>query len=232
MLTITIKTPYLRIVMITPDPAIVLSLTSAIASGKSLWLPMQESRTYHAPGLNSTEQQLTCAVGAYSSVDSVITTFYSATARRDRTKDKYMLYHDPGLKHWTMTLAELTNPARGYFQAGDDDPETLMVTLLSELGSVHNFDQVYLDNEYAADNTTPVNTFALNHFRFGLNFVSDNESHGSGVSLVGSSSGNVVIDCSFKNAIPSDIVAYTTVTCSVLLEVTGGLINIWRVFNS
>ncbi len=226
----TIDNPYIRACFITPDPSVTLALTSSVASGRSLWIAAQETRTFRTPGLNSDQLQITNALGAYSSVDSVNHAFYSASARNNQANDRYMSYFDPGLKQWSMTLSEVTNPARGYFQASGGDPETLMVTLLSEVGSIHNFDQVYLDNLYDTDGVTPLDTFPRNHFRFGLNFTSDNESHASGMSLVGSSSGNVVTDCTFTAPITADTVCYTQITCSILVEVTAGLVNVWKVF--
>ena len=96
-----------------------------------------------------------------------------------------------------------------------------MVTFLSDTGSIHTLDSTV----YIMDN------YFTNSFRFGLNYTSDNEGNfGSGMSLVGAANTTVVTETTHANPVPPTTTAYTTVTCSVLLEISGTLLTIDRVF--
>lgn len=217
----TIDDPSLRWLAVVPDPSYTLALTSGIQSQRSAWIPMTLLRTFRSTGLGSTEMLINAAVGNVTSVDSVITTYWDTNKYNDRTNDRFDRFHDAGLRTWTIEGAGIQNPASRTFTHGVNDPETIMVTFLSESGSIHNVDQVAnLDADFRTKN-----------FRFGLNFQSDNEYHSSGLNLVGAANPNVVISTSHAASVTTNTVAYTTVAMSVVLEVTGSLVNVHRVFS-
>ena len=226
----TVDNPQIRSCMICPDPSFTLALTSAVAQGRSAWIPMSEVRTFRTTGLGTDQLLINAAVGSYSSVDSVTTTFWDQTAYSNRGNDRYMRFTrtpSPGaaLTEWSIEAAGLINPqSRTFIEGGPDDPESLMYTFLSDAGSIHAIDQVANLDIDVNDN------FWSHHYRVGLNYQSSNEEHASGLSLVGASSTNVVFNAKFSNPIQANIVAYTTIVCSVLLEISGTLLTVHRVF--
>ena len=216
----TIENPVLRTCLVHPDPSCVLALTSAVAQNRSTWLPMTELRTFKTPGLNSTNLLVTAAVGAYTSIDSVTCTMYSVDAYNARTNDKFKRFVGSGdLKDWSIEISGITNPATRRFGNSGGSLETTMLYFLSSCGNIHELDDYNLPDD-----------FETAHFRWGLNFQSSNELHGTGISTVGAASTNVVIDTTFNTAIPSNFMVYTIVSCSTLLEITGSMVNFWRVF--
>jgi hypothetical protein len=218
----TIQNPYVRWCAILPDPSWTLAITGAVAAGRSLWLPLSELRTYRTAGLNTNNMLINCPVGSYSSVDSVTTAFYDMNTYNTLANDKMLRWFDAGLRTWTITAADVTNPStRTFNHNGPNDPETALITFLSDTGSIHTLDSTV----YIMDN------YYTNSFRFGLNYTSDNEGNfGSGMSLVGAANTNIVIETTHVNPVPPTTVAYSTVTCSVLLEISGTLLTIHRVF--
>lgn len=214
---------YIRVLALTPDPSITLALTSSVRSGGSLFIPAEETRVFRSYGLGGDTMLINCPMGQYSSVNSVITRFYNASARANRANDKYLINHDAGLRKWSITANDVVNPRDRPFTTGPNDPEGLMVTMLSEVGSVHNLDDIWFRN-------VPGDSFFQNHFYFGLNYQSDDETHGSGLSMVGAADGSIKIDCQFAAPVTSDVIAVTTVTCAILLEVTGSFVHKWKDF--
>ena len=218
----TIENPYVRWLAVLPDPSMTLAITGAVAAGRSLFLPLSELRTYRTAGLNTNNLLINCPVGSYSSVDSVTTSFYDMNTYNNIAADKMFRWTDAGLRTWTITAADVTNlSTRTFNHNGPNDPETALITFLSDTGSIHTLDSTI----YLADN------YFTNSFRFGLNYTSDNEGNfGSGMSLVGAANTTVVVETTHANPVPPTIIAYTTVTCSVLLEISGTLLTIHRVF--
>jgi hypothetical protein len=218
----TIESPYVRWCAVIPDVSFTLALVGACAANRSLYLPLSELRSYRTAGLNTTNMLINCPVGSYSSVDSVTTAFYDMPAYNTLANDKYLRWHDAGLRTWTITAADVTNPStRTFNHNGPDDPETALITFLSDTGSIHTLDStIYLQNN-----------FYTNSFRFGLTFTSDNEGNwASGMSLVGAASTNIVVETLHANPVPPTTIALSTVVCSVLLEISGTLLTIHRVF--
>ncbi|KAJ3051609.1 hypothetical protein HK097_007371 [Rhizophlyctis rosea] len=216
----TIENPALRTCLIYPDPSVVHALTSAVASGRSAWLPTSEIESFRTVGLNSTNILVTNSVGSYTSIDSVRYACYKQPEYNARSNDKYKRFSSNGLREWSVEVANLTNPATRKFRNGNGSIETIMITFLSEAGGLNNMDDIC---NLPDDFYTP-------HFQWGLNFQSQSEQHASGISTVGAANTNIVGDFTFAAPITSDVVINTYVTCSTLLEVTQGLINTWRVF--
>ena len=218
----TIENPYVRWCAITPDPSFTLALTGAIASGRSIYLPLPEIRNYRTAGLNTTNMLINCPDGSYSSVDSVTTAFYDMNTYNNRANDRMLRWFDAGLRTWTLTAADVTQPStRAFVHNGPNDPETALITFLSDTGSIHTLDSMI----YLADN------YFTNSFRFGLNMTSELEGNwGAGTSLVGAANTNIIIETTHANPVPPTTIARTTVTCSVLLEISGTLLTIHRVF--
>jgi len=218
----SIENPYVRWCAVVPDVSFTLALSGAVAAGRSLYVPLTEIRGFRTAGLNTTNMLINCPVGSYSSVDSVTTAFYDTPAYNTPANDKMLRWHDAGLRTWSITAADVTNPStRTFNHNGADDPETALITFLSDTGSIHTLDStIYLQNN-----------FYTNSFRFGLNYTSDNEGNwASGMSLVGAANTNIVIETTHANPVPPSTIAYSTVTCSVLLEISGTLLTIHRVF--
>jgi hypothetical protein len=218
----TIENPYVRWCSIVPDPSYTLAVTGAVASNRSMYLPLTELRTYRQAGVGTDSMLINCPVGSYSSVDAVTTAFYDSTAYNDRGQDKWKRWNDAGLRTWTITAADVINPAsRTFVHSGPNDPESVLIQYLSDTGSIHALDSTIhlLDDHFTA------------HFSFGLTYTSDNEGNfGSGMSLVGAANTTIVIETTHAAPVPPTTVAYTTVSCSVLLEITGTLLTIHRVF--
>lgn len=218
-----IDNPQIRTCMVTPDPSFTIALTGAIASGKSAWLPMTEIRQFNCQGLNSDELQINCQIGSYTSVDGCLHFLWDRPTYNARTNDRYKRYSANGLREWNMEIAGLTQPQQRRFVNGPNEPETTMVTFISESGSIHNVEDV-------ANLKGGFNNYYTNFFRFGLNFVSDNELHGTGVSTIGAASTNIVTQARFAQPITADTNITSLVTCSVLLEITAGMVNVWKTF--
>src|SRR6478609_3205046 len=226
----SVTNPVLRYCSITPDPSFVLALTSAVASGRSAWFPMNELRTFRIYGNGAGETTYNVAVGNVTSVDAVTFTHWDTTTYNNRANDRFSRFQDAGLKSWSIEANGVLNPSGNRrFGHGPRDLETLMVTLLSETGSVHTLD----DAANIKSVTTGVSDFDAYRkecFRAGINFVSDSEMHSTGISMVGAANPNIVIQAAYDGNVPSTMVTYITVTLSVVMEVTGTLINIHRVF--
>ncbi len=222
----TVDDPKINACMIKPDASYTLALTSAIANNRSAWIPLSEIKTFRATGLGTDRMLLNAPVGSYSSVDSVTTTFWDQNAYANAANDKYKRFGQMGLQEWSIEAAESIQPGNGrmFIEGGKEDPTTLMYTFLSSAGSIHNV------HEIANIDTDTTNNFWDNHYQFGLSYVSDNEETGTGLSLVGAASTNIQINTKHSGAINSSIVALTTVVCSVLLEISGTLLTIHRVF--
>lgn len=126
------------------------------------------------------------------------------------------------MREWTIEINEIRQPRERTFLNEPTDPTTTMITYLSEAGSIHLVDQiVQLPANYFQD-------YYTKHFRFGLNFTSSNEEHGTGISTVGASSPNIVIECGFAQPIDSNVQLHTIVTSSVILDIKANFIDVWR----
>ena len=226
----TVDNPTLRYCQITPDPSFVLGLSSAIQSGRSMWLPMTELRTFRIYGNGGADAIYNVAVGNVTSIDSVTFTHWDTAAYNNRANDRFTRFYDAGLKSWNIEANQILNPAGNkQFLHGYRTLDTFMVTFLSEAGSIHQLDQVA--NVRSVDpNVKDFDIYRLNHFKAGINFVSDTEVHASGLSMVGSANPNVVINASYTGNVGSGTITYITVSLSTVLEVTGTPINIHRVF--
>ncbi|KAJ3048811.1 hypothetical protein HK097_010192 [Rhizophlyctis rosea] len=219
-----ISNPGLRTCLITPDPAFVISLKAAVANGKSLWLATSEIRHFETNGLNSDELAITCGLGSYSSVDSVVTVMYDRATYSARANDRFNRYISSGLREWSLELNGMIQPQQRKFQNSPTNNESLMVLYLSEAVSIWYLDQVLeMPEDY-------LNEYYARHFRFGLCLQSMNETHGSGASTVGAASPNIVIPVKFAPPVTADLHIVTYITCSTLTEITANFVNVWKVF--
>ncbi|KAJ3029760.1 hypothetical protein HDV00_009446, partial [Rhizophlyctis rosea] len=222
----TVDNPTLRFCAITPDPSFVLGLTSAIQSGRSMWLPMTELRTFRMYGNGGADAIYNIAVGNITSIDSVSFTHWDSATYNNRASDRYTRFYDAGLKSWSIEANQILNPGGNkQFLHGTRTLDTFRVTFLSEAGSIHNLDQVA--NIRSLDpNVLDFDAYRLQNFKAGINYVSDLEQHASGLSMVGSANPNVVINASYTGNVGSGTITYITVSISTVLEVTGTMINV------
>ncbi|KAJ3035070.1 hypothetical protein HK097_004298 [Rhizophlyctis rosea] len=218
-----IENPAIRACMITPDPSFVLALKAAIAANRSLWLATSEIRQFKTTGLNSNELQITCGLGSYSSVDSIITVMWDRPTYANRANDRFNRYSSSGLREWGIEINGMTQPQQRRFRNAPNNFETTMVTFLSEAGSIWDIDQVVqMPSDYLAN-------YYAKHFRFGLCLQSLNEQHGSGASTVGAATPNVVLPVTFAAPVTSDLQIVTYITCSTWTEIKANYVDLWRV---
>ncbi|KAJ3029263.1 hypothetical protein HDV00_009675 [Rhizophlyctis rosea] len=227
-----IRNPYLVYCSIVPDPSFVLALTSAVASGRSEWFPAQELRTFRVYGNGANEMVYNAAVGNYSSIDSVYFTHWDTATYNNNANDKYTRFADAGLTSWSIEANQILNPgANKRFRHGRTPKrlETFMVTYLSQAGSIHDLDQVGYVQSFT-NGVDDFTSYCTESFKAGLSYLSALEDFASGLSMVGSANPNIVINANYSGNFNPTAVCYITVAVSVVIEVTGTLINIHRVF--
>ena len=226
----TVENPALRYCSVVPDPSFILALTSAIQGGRSMWLPMTELKTFRIYGNGAGDAIYNVAVGNVTSIDSVLFTHWDGNTYSNRANDRYTRFTDAGLTSWSIEANQILNPGfNKRFSHGIHDLDTFMVTFLSEAGSIHAVDEVANIRSVNA-NVMDFDSYRTEHFRAGLTYTSDNEQFATGLSMVGSANPNIVINASYGNTMPPTMVTYVTVALSTVMEVTGTLINIHRVF--
>ncbi|RYZ65909.1 MAG: hypothetical protein EOP09_13520 [Proteobacteria bacterium] len=216
---VVIRNPYIRYLAISPDTSYTLALQKLIASGGSIFLPAIRHRTFLGNGLGSDIIDQTVSLGQYESIDSVSVTFWNAPAYRNRTNDKFSRYKYHGLKGWSITAADIVNPKERLFRCGPSDAclETLLVTLMSSAGSLNNIDDYA---ELRGETREEIFDNYLNKFfKFGLNYTSANEAHGSGVDLTNAATTQAVVHMEFDGVKDVDLQIAVSVTASVWIEI-------------
>ncbi|KAI9103788.1 hypothetical protein DFS34DRAFT_590204 [Phlyctochytrium arcticum] len=160
---------------ITPPPQTTVSVTRAIADGKSIYYdyvrPTQTENAYSGGNRNTFILHM-------SNVRSLVgfeSCFVDDDVLQDATKDKALSYSSQNLREWQMQMGQLHIPSGTTgFTHGPNDNQTL---LLSQLSS-NNFDMLGdMDISFADYDTK--------QFSFGWSFMSKDENSNAALSFSG-----------------------------------------------
>jgi hypothetical protein len=216
-----IQNPRIMTTMITPPPEFTVGLVSAVKNGgKSAYLPYTRVRQYRSNGNASNTQMLVLPVGNVRSVEAHTTVMWDESAYAVRGNDKFSRFTSANLIDYRVEGAGLVAPNSLTFSGVGSEPEFLLNTFIQETGSIYNLgESVYLGDNFNTQN-----------FRVSQTYTSDNEVHGSGLSLLGAASPNITITTTHSTPVPSTVTFNTFVSTAALLEITSSYVNITEVF--
>jgi hypothetical protein len=208
---------------VTPDPAFTIALLNAVQSqNRALYIPMQQITSYKTVGNGSMNQIVNIASGQKSSIVSVDSVVWRASDYADRTKDKAKRFINAGLVSWKINAAGLQSPqnALSFEYEGGSNPESLLMTLMSESGSVYD-----LGSQFSIPDD-----FETSSFRIGLNYQSSTENFSQGISTIGAASPFITLEMQNDRPLTSDYVINSIVTNDALVAISGAGIQVSSVF--
>lgn len=206
---------------ITPDPTWTIQMKAAIASGKSAYVPMQRVHVFPSQGSGANDQIINIPIGQVSSIAGIQTAFWDSTGYANSANDKSMRFTNANLQSWNVLVAGLQEPNQISFEyGGGNNPETLLTAIISQIGNVYQ----------AGEQVDIPNNFDTNAFRIALNFQSENQYFGNGMSTIGAASPFIVLSTKHSAPVPTttSIISFVTVDC--LIEFRGSAITVTEVF--
>lgn len=215
-----IQNPKIVTTMIIPPVDFTVGLVSAIRSGKSAFLPYTSVKQYRSNGNASNTQMLVLPIGNVRSVEALTTVMWDEAAYANRANDKFLRFIPANLVDYKVEGAGTTAPNSLTFSGVGSDPEFLLNTFIQQTGSIYDLGE----SVYLADN------YNTQQFRISQTYTSDNEVHGSGLSMLGAASPNITITTTHSTSVPSTVTFNTFVSTAALLEITSQYVNITEVF--
>ncbi|KAJ3024580.1 hypothetical protein HDV00_000839 [Rhizophlyctis rosea] len=208
---------------ITPNPAYTVGLRSAVASGKSVYLPFQKIHQFPSAGNGASKQLIQVGVGQVSSVVSIDTVFWDSANFADRTKDTYKRFIEPGngVIDFRIDGAGLSNPSQLTFHhEGGADPELFLIGQLGAVGNAYNLDKdISFDDDYMS-----------NSFRISMGYLSDNEHFGVGLNTLAAQTPYITVEVNTKDPVPPTTTIMTFVTTDAIIEFRGVDVAITEIF--
>lgn len=217
----TIENPRILWTSLVPDASFTMGLIGALRANRSIFLPYTRVRTYRSNGNQSTTQRLVLTTQNVTSVDGLTVVAWDEATYADRTKDKYERFIAPGggVTSYTVEGAGVVQPSNMIYSGGKT-PENIMNTWMNITGSVYDLGSgVDVPDDYYEK-----------HFRISQTYTSELETHGSGLSLIGSSSPLITVTTQHNTSVPSTVTFLTAVNTSALCEITSSFINVTEVF--
>lgn len=194
------------------DPAFTMALKNAVSSGKSAYIPYQKVRLFPQSGNGAQVQNLTCGLGQYSSVDGFLTTFWDSAAYAVPANDKALRWNSASLTSAKVDIADVTLPhSLTWNYGGVLDPELWFLANSTLSGDVYRF----------ANHCTYDENVETTQWKLGYTFSASNEDFAAGISMLGSSSPNLVITTTHSANVMPHINCWTFVFTSALLEFNG-----------
>jgi hypothetical protein len=218
-----IESPTFKWMGISPNPSYVMGLRSAVASGRSVYIPFQKIHQFPSNGNGSNTQIINIGVGQVSSIVSVDTVFWDDAGYADRSKDKFKRFIDPGVVEYRIEGAGLSNPSQLTFHhEGGADPELFLVGQLGQVGNAYALDK---DISYEDDfmNTT---------FKISQGYLSDNEHFGTGLNTLAAASPFLTLTVNCDRVVPTTTKIMSFVTTDALLEFRGADVAYTEIFQS
>ena len=213
-----LREPVLNWLGITPSPDYIIGLRQAVASGRSAYIAYQRVHAYPGVLNGSQTNQLILPIGQVSSIASIETVFFAESSLTTRSVDKYSKFTDAKLADMRIEGSGINLPTNTTFKFnGGKDPELALLALISSSGNAYTMDRLTNFSPNAA-------------FKIGLNFESDSEVFGSGLSTIGSASPFVTITTTHTEAQPSTVRWIAFVTTDALIEFRGADIALSEIF--
>jgi len=213
--------PRMVCTMVSPPADFTVSLVNAIRSGqKSAFMPFTKVRQFRSNGLMSNTNMLVLPIGNVRSVDRLTTVSWDEQAYALRSNDKYFRFGQNALVDYKVEGADLVSPKSSTYAGNGSDAEYILNTYVQEVGSIYNLGE----NVYIPDN------YSSTAFRIQQTYTSEQEQHGSGLSLINAASPNITITTTHSAPVPSTITFNTFVSTSALMEITSQMINVTEVF--